>query len=135
MKKSKVIIISDSKETIDALRAAAVGSRNTESEVYSQEQWQEMTKGTLLSGDVELPATTLLGGKLIPFPSQKTDIQVDRVRTMAEVELEQIRLAIAQANGNLTLAAKDLGIGRATLYRKLKNYNIDATLHRNKKVA
>ncbi len=41
----------------------------------------------------------------------------------------------AAFKGNLTEAAKALGIGRATLYRKVKQYNIDPSAARKKKAA
>ena len=43
--------------------------------------------------------------------------------------------AIHAYRGNLTEAAKALGIGRATLYRKVKLYNIDPASARRKKAA
>jgi transcriptional regulator of acetoin/glycerol metabolism len=39
-----------------------------------------------------------------------------------EAEREVIRRAIRRANGNLTESARQLGISRSTLYRKLKHY-------------
>jgi len=39
-------------------------------------------------------------------------------------ELELIRNSIKTQNGNLTKVSKDLGISRATLYRKIKKYGI-----------
>jgi DNA-binding NtrC family response regulator len=47
------------------------------------------------------------------------------VRTLAEIELEQIRLAIDHYSGQMSEVARRLGIGRSTLYRKLKEYGID----------
>lgn len=47
------------------------------------------------------------------------------VRTLADVELEMIRFAIAHYNGQMSEVARRLGIGRSTLYRKLKEYGID----------
>ena len=44
---------------------------------------------------------------------------------MNELESKAIENAITQYRGNLTEAAKALGIGRATLYRKVKQYQID----------
>lgn len=44
--------------------------------------------------------------------------------TLAEVEARAVAEALAYHNGNVTLAAKVLGIGRNTLYRKMKDYNI-----------
>lgn len=40
------------------------------------------------------------------------------VRTLAELEQEAIKTAIAYNKGNLVKASKSLGIGRTTLYRK-----------------
>lgn len=41
-----------------------------------------------------------------------------------EIEKKQIIRALEQANGNRSLAAELLGIGRTTLYDKMKKYNI-----------
>lgn len=42
-------------------------------------------------------------------------------KTLAEVEQDMIEMAMQSCKGNVTAAAKLLGIGRNTLYRKLKN--------------
>jgi DNA-binding NtrC family response regulator len=47
------------------------------------------------------------------------------VRALADVELEMIKLAIDHYNGQMSEVARRLGIGRSTLYRKLKEYGID----------
>ena len=47
------------------------------------------------------------------------------MRALADVELEMIRLAIDHYNGQMSEVARRLGIGRSTLYRKLKEYGID----------
>ena len=47
------------------------------------------------------------------------------VRPLADVELDMIRLAIDHYNGQMSEVARRLGIGRSTLYRKLKEYGID----------
>ena len=44
--------------------------------------------------------------------------------TILDVEKRTIREAIEYSAGNLTRAAKQLGIGRATLYRKLARYGL-----------
>lgn len=41
------------------------------------------------------------------------------VRPLADVESETIRFAISRYGGNLSEAARRLGIGRSTLYRRL----------------
>ncbi|WP_420960980.1 sigma-54-dependent transcriptional regulator [Brucella sp. IR073] len=48
------------------------------------------------------------------------------VRPLAEMEEAMIRLAIAHYGGQMSEVARRLGIGRSTLYRKLKDYGIDA---------
>lgn len=47
------------------------------------------------------------------------------VRTLAATEEDMIRFAIAHYEGHISEVARRLGIGRTTLYRKLKEYGID----------
>ena len=47
------------------------------------------------------------------------------VRSLADVELEMIKLAIEHYRGQMSEVARRLGIGRSTLYRKLKEYGIE----------
>ncbi|MFD1198928.1 sigma-54-dependent transcriptional regulator [Brucella gallinifaecis] len=47
------------------------------------------------------------------------------VRTLAAAEEEMIRFAISYYDGQISEVARRLGIGRTTLYRKLKEYGID----------
>jgi DNA-binding NtrC family response regulator len=46
------------------------------------------------------------------------------VRPLEEVEKEYILAALEQNGGNQTHAARQLQIGSATLYRKLKRYGL-----------
>lgn len=50
------------------------------------------------------------------------------VKTLAAAEEEMIRFAIAHYDGQISEVARRLGIGRTTLYRKLKEYGIDMAL-------
>ena len=47
------------------------------------------------------------------------------MRALADVESEMIRFAIDHYNGQMSEVARRLGIGRSTLYRKLKELGID----------
>ena len=47
------------------------------------------------------------------------------VRRLAEVEEELIRFALSFYRGQMSEVARRLGIGRSTLYRKLKDYSIN----------
>ncbi|MFG3110286.1 sigma-54-dependent Fis family transcriptional regulator [Streptomyces tendae] len=56
-----------------------------------------------------------------------TDVQLRALNTarltrLEEVELQQIRSALAEAGGNRVKASALLGIGRSTLYRKIEAY-------------
>ena len=84
------------------------------------------------------------GAKVLPFPGTQmhgaglgTSVGGERrgVATINQLEASAIENAIGAFKGNLTEAAKALGIGRATLYRKVKQYNIDPSAARNKKKA
>jgi sigma-54 dependent transcriptional regulator, acetoin dehydrogenase operon transcriptional activator AcoR len=44
----------------------------------------------------------------------------DAGRTLGEAGIEMIRAALAAANGNISVASKQLGISRNTIYRKLR---------------
>jgi DNA-binding NtrC family response regulator len=46
------------------------------------------------------------------------------VRTLADIESESIRFALAHYRGQMSLVARKLGIGRSTLYRKMKDGGI-----------
>ena len=57
------------------------------------------------------------------------------VRPLADIELEMIRLAIDHYQGQMSEVARRLGIGRSTLYRKLKEYGIDPETGRPNRLA
>ena len=48
------------------------------------------------------------------------------VRPMEEVEADLIRLAVDRYKGRMSEIARRLGIGRSTLYRKMREYGIEA---------
>ncbi len=62
-----------------------------------------------------------------PRPVDVTDANGD-VRPLAEVEAAMIRLALEKYAGRMTMVARRLGIGRSTLYRKLKELGISDTV-------
>jgi DNA-binding NtrC family response regulator len=62
----------------------------------------------------------ILGGA-IP-PSAVGPIPLPAPRTLDEIERDAIRAALAETKGNKKEAAKILGIGIATLHRKVKEY-------------
>ncbi|MBN9181250.1 MAG: transcriptional regulator, partial [Microbacterium sp.] len=55
------------------------------------------------------------------------DMQGSRTLSMIErAELDAIRRALAEADGNRSKAAEILGLSRATVYRKMKAYRLTA---------
>ena len=78
------------------------------------------------------------GAKILQFPTQSQvsePIGIQKVETINELEAKAIKKAIFEYKGNLTEAAKALGIGRATLYRKVKQYNINPNEARKNRAA
>jgi DNA-binding NtrC family response regulator len=76
-----------------------------------------------LTLDVAPPLAETSGGDaLAPFNADGD------VRPLAEIEAEMIRLALDRYRGRMSLVARKLGIGRSTLYRKLKELGISDTV-------
>ncbi len=46
------------------------------------------------------------------------------MRTLDELEREIIKFALAHYRGHMSEVSRKLGIGRSTLYRKLKDYGL-----------
>jgi len=59
-----------------------------------------------------------------PYSLPATDSS-GHMRRLQEVESEMIRLAIARYEGHMSEVARRLGIGRSTLYRKLKDLGLE----------
>ncbi|NVK33348.1 MAG: sigma-54-dependent Fis family transcriptional regulator [Rhodobacteraceae bacterium] len=60
-----------------------------------------------------------------PFGFMRNLQNDGHVRSLEDVEAELIRTAINHYSGRMTEVAKRLGIGRSTLYRKLKEYDLE----------
>jgi DNA-binding NtrC family response regulator len=59
-----------------------------------------------------------------PYGLSVTDA-AGNIRKFVEMESEIIRMAIARYNGHMSEVARRLGIGRSTLYRKLKEFGLE----------
>ena len=57
-----------------------------------------------------------------PVPAQTQNAQTQNAQTVEEAEKAAIQKALAECGGNQSEAAVKLGIGRTTLYRKIKKY-------------
>jgi len=139
----KMIVVSDDNDFIVSAKAMCESKGGTV-KVFSPGEWTRManTPGFVYSLTGDVPPLTagqqpVSGAKILQFPTggQSSQNNDGRVATMNELESVAIQNAIQSFNGNLTEAAKALGIGRATLYRKVKQYNIDPSSARRKKAA
>jgi len=66
---------------------------------------------------------------LIPKPASNNPPDADELVPLAELERRAVLHALRQTRGDKQLAARLLGIGKTTLYRKLKKYS--CTAHRS----
>ncbi len=71
-----------------------------------------------------LPAELLSPSK----ETQQAPIPVETPVTKVVDEYNHILAALRQYGGNITLAARELGIHRTTLWRKMKRYQIDSSI-------
>jgi len=110
---------------------------------YSPDQWSEGIENPFFRNQLSLKTTSLIPGEsqsevggskvlAFPMPGQRG---IAPVAKMEQLEAQAIENAIIQCRGNLTEASKALGIGRATLYRKVKIYQIDPSMARKKRAA
>ena len=142
MARSFVYIVSETPEVAEKVKKSCEG-QDVSFYTYSGQQWREgldnqFFRSQLVNGVPALstgkhPLTTdHTGDNVVAFPTSSND---GKVQKMEDLEAKAIESAILQYKGNLTEAAKALGIGRATLYRKVKQFQIDPTQARRRKVA
>jgi DNA-binding NtrC family response regulator len=107
---SRMILISADRNlrgAVDAVRAGA---------------WDYLTKPVHTETLVQC-VTEALASTLSPANSAST-IDIDAAMTLDQLERVAIEAALRRTRGNVTRAMKQLGIGRTTLYRKLKRYGL-----------
>jgi transcriptional regulator of acetoin/glycerol metabolism len=76
-----------------------------------------------------LDAAALRGGTVIGVESLQLDVGASHetqtsTGSLREIEREAINAALQRSGGNVSRAAKELGIGRATLHRRLRAYRL-----------
>lgn len=135
MVRSQFIVVSDDQALIQ--KAQQFGQMHgVPVQVQSPEQHQATVTElpSLVAGNTSVTGSSE-GAKVLQFPTPGQQDTRRGVATINQLESVAIENAIAAFKGNLTEAAKALGIGRATLYRKVKQYNIDPSMARKKKAA
>ena len=81
----------------------------------------------MIGGKADMPATVSLAGgngrEELGIPALDPS---GNVRALEDIEADMIRLAIGRYRGHMTEIAKKLGIGRSTLYRKMREFGLEA---------
>jgi transcriptional regulator of acetoin/glycerol metabolism len=139
MVRSFFIVVSDDQALVQ--KAQQFGQMHgVQVQTWTPEQYDaKMSTGTTEVPSLVPGSSAVESAKVLPFPGTPGYTSpADNKRSVAtinQLESAAIENAIAAFKGNLTEAAKALGIGRATLYRKVKQYNIDPSAARKKKAA
>lgn len=143
MARTMVILVGEDREQCEKLRVLSQGM-GCSVQTFTPSEWgktlSDPNARTRVMGEVPALSVGLSpineGAKILQFPQPALVSEEDKkVRTINELESIAIENAIHEFGGNLTEAAKALGIGRATLYRKVKQYNIDPSSARKKRAA
>jgi DNA-binding NtrC family response regulator len=81
------------------------------------------------SGPPSTVAITPIGGQLMPDLPQAVPVRIlderGHLRTLEEIERDLIQLAIEIYAGHMSEVARRLGIGRSTLYRKVREQGLE----------
>lgn len=142
MARPMIVLVSDNKEHHEKVKSYGT-SMGYSVQCYTTVDWgrglQDSSFRLTLGADAPALAVGSSpvenGAKILQFPPGGTAMNGKKVSTMDELESAAIANAINECNGNLTEAARALGIGRATLYRKVKAYNLDPNSARKRKAA
>jgi len=76
-------------------------------------------------GQATTQAAARSASHALPAYGLSTTDAAGHMRKLEEIEAETIRLAISRYDGRMTEVARRLGIGRSTLYRKLKELGLE----------
>ncbi|TGE24367.1 sigma-54-dependent Fis family transcriptional regulator [Hymenobacter aquaticus] len=85
-----------------------------------------LERAAILTPDNELVAAGLLPTEFYTLPDAIRATDDPHDRSLRAVEARHIREVLADVEGNKTEAARQLGIGLTTLYRKLQEYGLTA---------
>ena len=142
---STIIFISDNQREIHQVRQWS-HDQGYHIKILTLLQWQNGFSNpqfrSALMADIHGEQSSqqeLTTGQVVPFPSSaggsatKKPLPSSSMPTINDVQKKAIQETISEFHGNLTKASFALGIGRATLYRKVKQYNIDLSRCRRSK--
>ena len=122
---AKVIFISSDQTEIEKASRWAEDS-GYPLEHYSETEWEDRTQ----EYTEESIDPSVLPNNIVPFQGRnRLPIGICRIpphqKSLQEIELETITKTLRTMQGNISRASRVLGVGRATLYRKIREHNID----------
>ena len=96
---------------------------------FQNEGWSPAGQKLLqAASDTPAPdAVNIPEGSNVPYAAQQAEQSINNSETLSlqEQEKEMIKKALAKYQGKRKVAARELGISERTLYRKLKEYNLE----------
>lgn len=139
MARSFVYVVSENPEVMEKVKKSTEG-QDVSLFTYSGPQWKEGMENPFFRAQLVNGVPSLAGGanpnptvehtnNVVSFP-----VASEKIEKIEDMEAKAIEVAIYQYKGNLTEAARALGIGRATLYRKVKQFHIDPSQARRRKL-
>lgn len=138
--KATIFFVCDDPEMIAKVKSQYESDPQCKLTVFGTSQWDHLLEDGMARQSVHVSVPTLAAGmghdatpgRVLHFVKSGNGSSVE---TMEQMEAKAIEAAIVQFKGNLTEAAKALGIGRATLYRKVKHFSIDPNQARKRRAA
>ena len=117
---NKLIFISSSLADIEKVKEFAKNN-DYSLEHYSKEEWTDNNENQFKTvSKHNNDGTENHNFSIVQLPNAGNSLQ-----TMNEIKVEAIRMALLRARGNASKAAEMLQIGRATLYRKIKEFGVN----------
>ena len=107
------------RQLINVIRATLYTASN--SFISKQDLPLDFMAELRLNGDDWQSADCIQSFISLPFASNGT------IKSLSSWELHGIKTALKESDGNISLAAKNLGITRTTLYKKLEHFRLDKT--------
>ncbi len=117
---SKIIFVGDSQIDIEFVKTFAQNNKY-EVEYYSNEEWDKQIHNKILPQSNDHRNELQTTDNMIHFSSVKNTV----FNSMEDMKIDAIKKALIISNGNASKAAGMLKIGRATLYRKIKQLDFD----------
>ncbi|RZS56850.1 sigma-54-dependent Fis family transcriptional regulator [Sphaerotilus mobilis] len=111
--------IEDARRALDERQARAAVTPEGRAELTMPAAAALSSAAVAATAVADLPVSTLGSASLPPGVARGMPVEATP-RSLEDIELMSIRTAVEAAGGNISVAAKQLGISRNTIYRKLR---------------